>query len=116
MPRPRERRVERCALIAPLLVLLAAILASLTAQPAAAHGFSSVVYANLTSNETGRITAELQLEYDRLSSGALYMYRDPASFARGTANMKILSDGGMDLRTLNTHEVIAHEPALASAR
>ena len=62
MPRPRERRVERCALIAPLLVLLAAILASLTAQPAVAHGFSSVVYANLTSDETGRITAELQLE------------------------------------------------------
>ena len=102
MPRPRERRVERCALIAPLLVLLAAILASLTAQPAVAHGFSSVVYANLTSDETGRITAELQLEYDLLVVSAADMQQVDQLFRDGTAAFE-RADTSAQAKALQDH-------------
>ena len=87
-----------------------------TAERSRINTSRKLVLCRYSQSQLQALTSELQLEYDRLSSGALYMYRDAASFARGTANMKILSDGGMDLRTLNTDQVIAHEPALASAR
>jgi len=56
------------------------------------------------------------LQYDRISRGLLYLYRDEASFARGTHNMSILADNGLPLETLDAAQVVAHEPALGSAR
>jgi len=61
------------------------------------------------------LTAEQGLDYQRLSRGLLYLYRDEASFARGRANMAVLADGGMPLEILDAQAVAAREPALAEA-
>jgi len=87
-----------------------------TAERSRINTRRKLVLCRYSQAQLQALTEHLQLEYERLSTGALYMYRDEASLARGTGNMKILSDGGMDLRMLTADEVIAHEPALASAR
>jgi uncharacterized membrane protein len=73
----------------PALVLLGALgavaLATLAAAPAAAHGFSSVVYADIGSTDTGHIRAELQLEYDLLVVSAADAGSDDQLFQDGTA-------------------------------
>jgi D-amino-acid dehydrogenase len=63
-----------------------------------------------------QLTAAEHLQYDRISRGLLYLYRDEASFARGTQNMSILADNGLPLKTLDAAQVAAREPALAHAR
>lgn len=39
-----------------------------------------------------QLSAAEHLQYDRISHGLLYLYRDGASLARGTQNMSILAD------------------------
>jgi len=62
------------------------------------------------------LTAREQLEYDRISRGLLYLYRDAASFERGRAHMSILVENGLPLETLDADAVAEREPALAHAR
>lgn len=63
-----------------------------------------------------QLTEAERLQYDRISRGLLYLYRDEASFARGTQNMSILVANGLPLETLDAAQAIAREPALAHAR
>src|SRR5471032_2022055 len=62
------------------------------------------------------LTAAEGLQYDAISRGLLYLYRDEAAFARGTQNMSILADNGLRLETLDAEQVVAQEPALGPAR
>jgi hydrogenase/urease accessory protein HupE len=57
----------------------------LSAVPALAHGFTSVVYAHLTSPETGHVRTELRLEYDLLVVSAADYQKDDPLFRAGTA-------------------------------
>jgi D-amino-acid dehydrogenase len=57
-----------------------------------------------------------QLAYERISRGLLYLYRDEAAFARGVANMSILTENGLALETLAPQAAIEREPALAAMR
>lgn len=59
------------------------------------------------------LTQELDLQYDLLSTGALYLYRDDAILQKGLSNMQVLVDGGVPLRGVTREEAIALEPALA---
>ena len=63
----------------------AAILVALAASPASAHGFSSVVYVDVSSSEAGHVQTELQLEYDLLVVSAADAEQDDPLFQDGTA-------------------------------
>jgi hydrogenase/urease accessory protein HupE len=76
----RAARRRACAVVAAVAV---AIL--LSALPALAHGFTSVVYADLTSPATGHVHAELGLEYDLLVVSAADSQKDDPLFKAGTA-------------------------------
>jgi hypothetical protein len=78
--RPRAR------LRALALLLLAAFAASplLSTTSAAAHGFSSVVYLDMTSPEKGVVRTTLGLEYDLLVVSAADTQHDDALFRAGT--------------------------------
>src|SRR3954452_7906358 len=68
-------------------VLLAAAVAGAllaTATSASAHGFSSVVYADVTSPERGHVRTVLGLEYDLLVVSAADAGRDDPLFRTGT--------------------------------
>ncbi|NIY63959.1 HupE/UreJ family protein [Streptomyces malaysiensis] len=57
----------------------------LSAAPAPAHGFTSTVYADLTSREAGHVRTELGLEYDLLVVSAADHEKDDALFRAGDA-------------------------------
>ncbi|MEU6012185.1 HupE/UreJ family protein [Streptomyces sp. NPDC047453] len=74
-------RRRACATVA---VIIAAVLLG-AVPPALAHGFSSTVYAGLTSPEAGHVRTELRLEYDLLVVSAADYEKDDALFRAGTA-------------------------------
>jgi hypothetical protein len=57
----------------------------MNAVPASAHGFSSTVYGDLTSPETGHVRTELRLEYDLLVASAADYEKDDPLFQAGNA-------------------------------
>jgi hydrogenase/urease accessory protein HupE len=58
------------------------------AAPALAHGFSSVVYADITSSSAGHVRAELGLEYDLLVVSAADAEHDDPLFREGDGAFK----------------------------
>jgi hydrogenase/urease accessory protein HupE len=81
-----QHRSSRLRRALPSLAVLAAALVAvlLHAAPAHAHGFSSVVYADLSSPEQGVVRAELGLEYDLLVVSAADAEGQDALFRDGT--------------------------------
>src|SRR4051812_18485520 len=66
------------------IVLAAAVLLLLAAGSASAHGFSSVVYVDVTSPERGHVRTVLGLEYDLLVVSAADAGHDNPLFRTGT--------------------------------
>ncbi|MBP2706229.1 HupE/UreJ family protein [Microbispora sp. RL4-1S] len=62
-----------------------AVAVLLSAMPALAHGFSSTVYADLSSPGTGHVQARLELEYDLLVVSAADYEKDDPLFQTGNA-------------------------------
>ncbi|EPD86338.1 hypothetical protein HMPREF1529_00390 [Microbacterium sp. oral taxon 186 str. F0373] len=89
--------LRRLPLIALILLALATAVASplFTASAALAHGFSSVVFADLSRDEDGRTVATLQLEYDLLVVSAADTQHDDALFRAGTAAFDARDDAAM---------------------
>lgn len=76
---------RRRSTLTVLAALAAAVIGLIVAAPAQAHGFTSVVYADISSNGDGQVRSELQLEYDLLVvSAADAEHADPL-FQDGTA-------------------------------
>ncbi|BFM25124.1 hypothetical protein CHE218_21660 [Microbacterium sp. che218] len=69
------------------LLFLAALVSALLylAGPVWAHGFQSVVYADLSGDGPGVVRTQLQLEYDLLVVSAADAERDDPLFQEGTA-------------------------------
>ncbi|RSD11749.1 HupE/UreJ family protein [Amycolatopsis eburnea] len=67
------------------VAVFAAVAVLLGGFPAQAHGFSSTVYADLTSPERGHVRAALGLEYDLLVVSAADAQHDDPLFRQGTA-------------------------------
>lgn len=77
------------------------------------HKVRLCVYSQGQFDEAAR---DLRLDYDRHVGGALYLYRDPEHFARGVANMKLLTDNGVDLRPVDPARIVEIEPALGAEK
>lgn len=58
------------------------------------------------------IIAETGVAYHGRDGGLLYLYRKPESFARGTANTRILTEEGLELRAVDRDEAARIDPAL----
>ncbi|GAA1544982.1 HupE/UreJ family protein [Kribbella lupini] len=82
---PTRNRPYAVARAAFTVLLLAVLGLALGAPFAAAHGFSSVVYVDVTAPERGHVRAELGLEYDLLVVSAADAENDDALFRAGTA-------------------------------
>jgi D-amino-acid dehydrogenase len=59
---------------------------------------------------------EADLEFDRIAAGLLYLYRDPAHFQAGIANMAMLNDNGLPLQAVDPDRIVELEPQLAHAK
>jgi hypothetical protein len=90
-----------------VVAIAAAAIVFLTAGPALAHGFSSTVYADITSGSDGHVRTKLALEYDLfVVSAADYEDNDPL-FRAGTAAFDN-GDSAGQVAALNTYA----DPAL----
>lgn len=76
--------VHRRVHVVALSALAAVLTLLLTASPSLGHGFSSVVYADVTSPREGHVRAELALEYDLLVVSAADAENDDPLFRVGT--------------------------------
>jgi D-amino-acid dehydrogenase len=56
------------------------------------------------------------IEYDRVTGGAVYLYRDPALFEAGVRNTKVLTDLGLNLEAVDPQRAATIEPALDSVK
>jgi D-amino-acid dehydrogenase len=74
---------------------------------------SLCLYSQAQLAELARATA---VEYHAIRKGLLYLYRDPAHFETGTANMRLLQEHGLDLQAIDPARIVALEPALAAAQ
>ena len=63
-----------------------------------------------------RVLAETGVDHHRVQGGLMYLYRSEASFARGTANAKILTEEGLELRPVSAAEAARLDPALEPVR
>lgn len=62
------------------------------------------------------IVGETGVDYHGLDGGLLYLYRKPESFARGSANTRILAEEGLELRAISPEEAARIDPALATVK
>jgi hypothetical protein len=76
--------------------------ALLGAAPAMGHGFSSVVYVDVTSPEKGHVRADLELEYDLLVVSAADTQKDDPLFRAGDPAFKA-QDPAAEVAALNAH-------------
>lgn len=91
----------------PLLALAAAVLFLFClARPAAAHGFSSTVYAHITADGGGPLRTELKLEYDLLVVSAADAADDDPLFRVGTDAFDA-GDATAEAAALNAHRASA---------
>jgi hypothetical protein len=97
--RPRFRAYRRLAAIALIVAGTASIGALTQATPALAHGFSSVVYVDVSAPADDRVRTEIDLEYDLLVVSAAENDDDPDFFADG---MDLLETGDEAI-ALNAH-------------
>ena len=81
-------RTARRFAVAALLGVAALALGPLAATPAAAHGFTSVAYVDVTAGEPGHVTTQLQLEYDLLVVSAADAEGEDPLFQDGTAALE----------------------------
>lgn len=93
-----------------------AFLKECTAERAAINTARKLRLCVYSQSKLGDITEAENLNYDRVQGGLLYVYRDVPSFERGCAAMTVLSDNGLDLKTLSPQEVANYEPSLAGSR
>lgn len=74
-------RPARTIVLSALAVVMPLLL---VASPSFGHGFTSVVYADVTSSDAGAVHADLELEYDLLVVSAADAQGDDALFRAGT--------------------------------
>lgn len=105
MPYAVRRRAH--AVSAVVLAVGAAVL--LSAIPAVAHGFTSVVYVDLSSPDKGHVHAQLELEYDLLVVSAADSEKDDPLFRQGNGAFED-GDRGEQVAALDDHadSVIAY--------
>jgi hypothetical protein len=72
------------------------------AAPAQAHGFSSVVYADVTRSDDGHVRTKVELEYDLFIVSTADALQDDPLFRAGTAAFDGRDDGEM-AAAINSH-------------
>ncbi len=87
-----------------------------TSERAAINTAHKVRLCLYSQERFAEINRQVDLIYDRLTQGAMYIYRDKDHFDRGVGAMSILTDNGVTLRPVTTDEAVAIEPALAGDR
>ena len=91
-------------------------LAQCTAERAAANTSLKTRLCRYSQELLDEVVAETGVDYDGLSGGLLYFYRNPEAFAAASQKANLLRNEGLTVKELSRDEVIATDPGLAQAR
>jgi D-amino-acid dehydrogenase len=61
------------------------------------------------------VAADESIDYDHVSSGAVYLHRTEEALRVGVEKMRVIEEHGLPLKVLDRHEVVALDPGLAGA-
>lgn len=86
-----------------------------TASRARANTLAKLTLCQYSQAEMDRVAAEEGIDYHHVGKGAVYLYRDDHELEFGLAKMQLLADHGQQVRRLSTDELVALDPAFASA-
>ncbi|MFC0507459.1 HupE/UreJ family protein [Micromonospora costi] len=89
--------------LAAAVGIAAAVITVLTAAPALAHGFTSTVYADVSSGDPGHVRTKLELEYDLFVVSAADQEDDDPLFRQGQPAFED-RDGPAMAAALNAHQ------------
>lgn len=87
-----------------------------TAQRAAINTAHKVRLCLYSLERFAEVNRRFPIDYDRITRGAIYIYRDRDHYERGVGAMSVLTDNGVTLRPVSTDEAVGIEPALAPDR
>lgn len=87
-------------------------LANCTAEKARINTKRKVRLCIYSQARLQNIVDRTGVDYHGLSGGLMYLYRKPESFERGSANTRILSEEGLELRAIGPDEAARIDPAL----
>lgn len=86
------------------------------AQSAARNTGNKLRLCLFSQAQLQETVAATGIEYDRVTGGAVYLYRDPALFEAGVRNTKVLTDLGLKLEAVDPQRAAAIEPALDAVK
>lgn len=87
-----------------------------TAEKARTNTKRKVRLCRYSQERLQGIVTDTGVDYHGLDGGLLYLYRKPESFARGSANTRILSEEGLELRAVSPEEAARIDPALGKVK
>ncbi|MEI5682727.1 FAD-dependent oxidoreductase [Mesorhizobium sp. CGMCC 1.15528] len=91
-------------------------LTNCTAEKARTNTKRKVRLCRYSQERLQGIVADTGVDYHGLDGGLLYLYRKPESLARGSANTRILSEEGLELRAVSPDEAARIDPTLATVK
>ncbi|HEX4569841.1 MAG TPA: D-amino acid dehydrogenase [Dongiaceae bacterium] len=91
-------------------------LANCTAARNRANTLRKLSLCLYSQAQLAALARDTAVEYHAIRKGLLYLYRDPAHFETGTANMRLLQEHGLELQAIDPARIVALEPALAAAQ
>ena len=87
-----------------------------TAAKARANTKKKVQLCLYSQQRLKAVVDETGVDYHGLEGGLLYLYRKPESFARGSANTRILIEEGLELKSIDPDEAARIDPALGPVK
>jgi D-amino-acid dehydrogenase len=87
-----------------------------TAAKASANTKRKVQLCLYSQRRLEAVVDETGVDYHGVGGGLLYLYRKPESFARGSANTRVLAEEGLELRAIGPDEAARIDPALAPVK
>ncbi len=93
-----------------------AFLRQCTAERAAANTCLKARLCRYSQGMLNEVAAETGIEYDGLSGGLLYFYRNADKLEAASTKADTLRSQGLEVRNLTRDEVIATDPGLETAR
>ena len=81
---------------------------------ARANTLRKLALCRYSQAKLAELRAATGIAYARHAKGLLYLYRDPAHFEAGAANMALLADHGQPVEVIDAKRCLEIEPALAA--
>ena len=86
-----------------------------TSKRARANTLAKLTLADYSQRKLNEVAATESIDYDQVSKGLLYLYRDASELELGLMKMELLTTNGVKLNRLDADQLAQVEPAFANS-